>query len=119
MHLLTTGVVRGKVGDILVQGESGAQILVDMELVEHFEDTLTQVRVCKCAARVCNCVPVYCYYKCMCVQVCGACVQLCAVRVCNCVRCVCATVRCMCAMCACMYYCVGGCGKVVSEHQDT
>jgi hypothetical protein len=84
MHLLTTGVVRGKVGDILVQGESGAQILVDMELVEHFEDTLTQVRVCKCAARVCNCVPVYCYYKCMCVQVCGACVQLCAVRVCNC-----------------------------------
>mmetsp|Transcript_13770 Transcript_13770/g.37202 ORF Transcript_13770/g.37202 Transcript_13770/m.37202 type:complete len:303 (+) Transcript_13770:131-1039(+) len=42
--ILGTGVVRGKVGDILVQGESGAQIMVDSELVEHFEDTLTQVR---------------------------------------------------------------------------
>eukprot|EP00967_Tisochrysis_lutea_P014481 scaffold16254_cov16-Tisochrysis_lutea.AAC.3 len=40
--ILGTGVVRGKVGDILVQGESGAQIMVDSELVEHFEDTLTQ-----------------------------------------------------------------------------
>ncbi len=41
--ILGTGVVRGKVGDILVQGESGAQILVDAELVEHFEAALTQV----------------------------------------------------------------------------
>ena len=39
------GVVRDKVGDILVQGETGAQILVDPELVEHFEQTLTQVRM--------------------------------------------------------------------------
>lgn len=37
------GVVRERVGDILVQGESGAQILVDPELVEHFEATLTKV----------------------------------------------------------------------------
>lgn len=39
-----TGVVRDKVGDILVQGEMGAQVLVDAELVEHFEFTLKQVR---------------------------------------------------------------------------
>ncbi len=37
------GVVRDKVGDILVQGEAGAQVLVDPELVEHFEMSLTQV----------------------------------------------------------------------------
>ncbi|KAF8069439.1 Hnrnph2 [Scenedesmus sp. PABB004] len=42
--ILGTGVVRDRVGDILVQGESGAQILVDPELVEHFEAALTQVR---------------------------------------------------------------------------
>lgn len=42
--VLGTGVVRGKVGDILVQGETGAQILCDPELVEHFEMALTQVR---------------------------------------------------------------------------
>ncbi|GLC43905.1 hypothetical protein PLESTB_000921600 [Pleodorina starrii] len=42
--ILGTGVVREKVGDILVQGETGAQILVDPELVEHFEMSLTQVR---------------------------------------------------------------------------
>jgi hypothetical protein len=35
--LLPTGVVREKVGDILVQGERGAQVLVCPELVEHFE----------------------------------------------------------------------------------
>jgi RNA-binding protein YlmH len=34
---------RDRVGDILVQGEAGAQILVDPELVEHFEASLTQV----------------------------------------------------------------------------
>lgn len=39
------GVVRGKVGDILVQGETGAQIIVDAELLEHFEMALTQVSV--------------------------------------------------------------------------
>uniref|UniRef100_A0A7S0RQE4 RNA-binding S4 domain-containing protein n=1 Tax=Chlamydomonas leiostraca TaxID=1034604 RepID=A0A7S0RQE4_9CHLO len=42
--ILGTGVVREKVGDILVQGEAGAQILVDPELAEHFETSLTQVR---------------------------------------------------------------------------
>ncbi|GAX74042.1 hypothetical protein CEUSTIGMA_g1492.t1 [Chlamydomonas eustigma] len=42
--ILGTGVVRGKVGDILVQGETGAQILCDPDLVEHFEMSLTQVR---------------------------------------------------------------------------
>ncbi|KXZ55839.1 hypothetical protein GPECTOR_2g1390 [Gonium pectorale] len=42
--ILGTGVVREKVGDILVQGEAGAQILVDPELVEHFEMSLVQVR---------------------------------------------------------------------------
>ncbi|EFJ50818.1 hypothetical protein VOLCADRAFT_57892 [Volvox carteri f. nagariensis] len=42
--ILGTGVVRDKVGDILVQGEAGAQILVDPELVEHFEMSLVQVR---------------------------------------------------------------------------
>ncbi len=35
--------VRERVGDILVQGEAGAQILVDPELLEHFEMSLTQV----------------------------------------------------------------------------
>lgn len=40
---LGTGVERGKVGDILLTGESGAQILVAADLVEHFERTLTQV----------------------------------------------------------------------------
>eukprot|EP00879_Flechtneria_rotunda_P010089 GHRR01010547.1.p1 GENE.GHRR01010547.1~~GHRR01010547.1.p1 ORF type:complete len:324 (+),score=44.55 GHRR01010547.1:145-1116(+) len=42
--ILGTGVVRERVGDILLQGEGGAQILVDPELVEHFEATLTKVR---------------------------------------------------------------------------
>ncbi len=41
---MRAGVVREKVGDILVQGESGAQILVDPELAEHFETSLVQVR---------------------------------------------------------------------------
>ena len=43
---LGTGVERGKVGDILLNGESGAQILVAADLVEHFERTLTQVLHC-------------------------------------------------------------------------
>ena len=38
-----TGVVRGKIGDILVHGEQGAQMLVVPELVPHFEMFLTQV----------------------------------------------------------------------------
>ncbi|KAG2498318.1 hypothetical protein HYH03_003578 [Edaphochlamys debaryana] len=42
--ILGTGVVRERVGDILVQGEAGAQILVDPELLDHFEMALTQVR---------------------------------------------------------------------------
>ena len=41
--ILGTGVVRERVGDILVQGEAGAQILVDPGLLEHFEAALTQV----------------------------------------------------------------------------
>ena len=45
--ILGTGVVRGKVGDILVQGETGAQIMCDPELIEHFEMALTQVRGCR------------------------------------------------------------------------
>ena len=38
-----TGIVRGKVGDILMDGEQGAQLLVIPELVPHFEMALTQV----------------------------------------------------------------------------
>ncbi len=33
-----------QVGDILVQGETGAQILCDPDLLDHFEMSLTQVR---------------------------------------------------------------------------
>ena len=40
---LGTGIERDRVGDILVQGETGAQILVTPELVEHLVQTLTQV----------------------------------------------------------------------------
>ena len=40
-----TGVVRGKIGDILVHGEQGAQMLVVPDLVQHFEMFLTQARV--------------------------------------------------------------------------
>ncbi len=39
-----TGVVRGKIGDILVHGEQGAQMLVAPDLVEHFQMFLTQVQ---------------------------------------------------------------------------
>lgn len=48
---LDTGVERGKVGDIIVQGEQGAQILVAPTLVEHLEATLTQVRTVPVEAR--------------------------------------------------------------------
>lgn len=40
---LGTGIERSKVGDILVQGEQGAQILLVPELVPHLEMSLTQV----------------------------------------------------------------------------
>jgi RNA-binding protein YlmH len=40
--------VRDRIGDILVQGEGGAQVLVDAELAEHFEAELTQVRSSQC-----------------------------------------------------------------------
>lgn len=39
---LGTGIERGKVGDILVTGEQGAQILCTPNLVEHLESALTQ-----------------------------------------------------------------------------
>jgi photosystem II S4 domain protein len=42
--LLGTGLVRDKVGDLLVQGERGAQALVAPEVVEFLELSLTQVR---------------------------------------------------------------------------
>jgi RNA-binding protein YlmH len=41
--ILATGVERSKVGDIILLGETGAHILVAAELVEHFEQSLTQV----------------------------------------------------------------------------
>lgn len=40
---LGTGIERGKVGDILVTGETGAQIMVAPELVQHLEASLVQV----------------------------------------------------------------------------
>lgn len=43
-HVTCAGVVRDRVGDILLQGEAGAQILVDPELLEHLERSLTKVR---------------------------------------------------------------------------
>lgn len=42
--LLGTGIVREKVGDILVQGERGAQAIVAPELIEFLSMSLTQVR---------------------------------------------------------------------------
>jgi hypothetical protein len=38
--------------DILIQGEGGAQILVEPDLAEHFEATLTQVRTVPVVTRV-------------------------------------------------------------------
>ena len=35
--ILGTGIERSKVGDIILLGETGAQILVAAEIVEHFE----------------------------------------------------------------------------------
>jgi photosystem II S4 domain protein len=42
--LLGTGLVREKVGDVLVLGERGAQAIVVPELVQFLQDSLTQVR---------------------------------------------------------------------------
>jgi photosystem II S4 domain protein len=42
--ILGTGIVRGKVGDIIVLGERGAQAIVAPELVDFLELSLTQVR---------------------------------------------------------------------------
>jgi photosystem II S4 domain protein len=42
--ILGTGIVREKVGDILVLGERGAQAIVVPDLVEFFQQSLTQVR---------------------------------------------------------------------------
>lgn len=42
--ILGTGIVREKVGDILVLGERGAQAIVVPEMVEFLETNLTQVR---------------------------------------------------------------------------
>lgn len=41
--ILGTGIERSKVGDIVLTGETGAQILVAEELLEHFEQSLKQV----------------------------------------------------------------------------
>jgi photosystem II S4 domain protein len=42
--VLGTGIVRDKIGDILVLGERGAQIIVMPEMVEFLETSLVQVR---------------------------------------------------------------------------
>jgi photosystem II S4 domain protein len=42
--ILGTGIVRDKVGDILVLGERGAQAIVVSEMVDFFSASLTQVR---------------------------------------------------------------------------
>jgi photosystem II S4 domain protein len=42
--LLGTGIVREKVGDVIVLGERGAQAIVVPELVEFLQDSLKQVR---------------------------------------------------------------------------
>jgi len=42
--ILGTGVVREKVGDIIVLGERGAQVVVIPEMVDFFETSLVQVR---------------------------------------------------------------------------
>lgn len=42
--ILGTGIVREKVGDILLLGEQGAQVIVQPQLVSHLAMSLTQVR---------------------------------------------------------------------------
>jgi photosystem II S4 domain protein len=50
--ILGTGIERQVVGDILVQGDRGAQILVSSAMVEHLESSLTQVRSVRVKTRV-------------------------------------------------------------------
>ena len=38
-----TGLDRGRVGDIVVNGERGAHIIVASDIVQYLEDNLTQV----------------------------------------------------------------------------
>lgn len=42
--ILGTGIVRDKIGDIIVLGERGAQVIVTPEIGEFLETSLTQVR---------------------------------------------------------------------------
>ena len=42
--ILGTGITRGGIGDILVQGERGAQVLLDPVMAEHLCQSLTRVR---------------------------------------------------------------------------
>ncbi|HIK36856.1 MAG: photosystem II S4 domain protein [Geminocystis sp.] len=42
--ILATGIVRDKVGDIIVLGERGAQVIVTPEIAEFLETSLTRVR---------------------------------------------------------------------------
>jgi hypothetical protein len=42
------GIVRDRIGDVLVQGEGGAQALVDAELAAYFEAELTKVGFSLC-----------------------------------------------------------------------
>jgi hypothetical protein len=50
--LLIAACLSGYLQDILIQGEGGAQILVDPELVEHFEVTVAEhnVLVVRCSS---------------------------------------------------------------------
>jgi len=43
--ILGAGITREKVGDILLQGERGAQVLVDPELVDYLTSTLEKVGI--------------------------------------------------------------------------
>lgn len=42
--ILGTGIQRGKIGDIIILGESGAQALIDPLMLEHLTDSLVRVR---------------------------------------------------------------------------
>ena len=41
------GIDRGRVGDVLINGEKGAHILVAADLVQYLEDNLTQASCCQ------------------------------------------------------------------------
>lgn len=53
---LGTGIERSKVGDIIVTGEQGAQLLVAPSMAEHLQVALTQVRAAS-RARACRAGP--------------------------------------------------------------